>query len=69
MIRAACDTLLGLIAVGVMLARTRFRTSGAYWSWRKSTAFGDAPPGGFVERLEALLAYARWVRRMRRMGR
>jgi hypothetical protein len=69
LIRDAIDTLLGLTHIGVMLARTGFRTSGRYWAWRTSTAFGSTPPRSGGDRLEALLAYARWTHRIRRLGR
>lgn len=69
MIRDAVDTLIGLAHLGVMLARTGFRTSGRYWTWRTTTAFGETPPRSVSDRLEALLGYARWAHRMRRLGR
>ena len=68
-IRDTLDTAVGLAHLLVMLARSGFRTSTPYWRWRQSTAFGDAPPRSVRARAEALLGYARWVRRTRRLGR
>lgn len=57
--------LLELIRLGWV---TRFRLGGAYWRWREETAFGrGSPPRG--ARLAAVLGYAAWARRMRRLGR
>ncbi len=60
---------MGLAHVLVMLARSGFRMSSPYWRWRQSTALGEAPPRSIGRRTEALLGYARWVHRTRRLGR
>lgn len=68
-IRDTIDTLLGLMHVLVMLTRSGFRLKSPYWAWRTHTAFGSTPPVSLGHRLEALLSYARWARRIRRLGR
>jgi hypothetical protein len=45
---------------------TRFRFRGPYWRWRTHTAFGRGYPGSRLELVRAVLAYGRWMRRMRR---
>jgi hypothetical protein len=61
-------SLLGLFHLGFA---TRFRVRGAYWSWRKDTAFGNDPAKwpSAAERRHAMLDYARWAWRMRRYTR
>ena len=62
-------SLLGLLRLGLS---TRFRVNGAYWKWRKETAFGvDESKWGAstpteAERRRAMLEYAAWAQRMRR---
>jgi hypothetical protein len=60
----AFEGLLGLVALGVA---TRFRLGGAYWKWRRETAFGNDPSKWppAAERRRAMLEYARWAWRMR----
>jgi len=66
-LRGVCDTIGGvfqLIRLGVI---SGFRFRGAYWTWRLHTAFGRGyPPKG--ELVRSVLAYGRWVHRMRRGG-
>lgn len=69
LVRDAMDTMMGLAGLLVMLGRSRFRPRSPYWAWRASTAWGASPPGTRAEMIAALLAYARWTRRMRRLGR
>jgi hypothetical protein len=45
---------------------TRFRFRGPYWRWRMHTAFGRGYPSSRAELVAAVLAYGRWMRRMRR---
>ncbi|MEC9373598.1 MAG: hypothetical protein VYC34_07130 [Planctomycetota bacterium] len=45
---------------------TRFRFKGPYWRWRMHTAFGRGFPESRWEMLRMLLAYGRWMHRMRR---
>ncbi len=47
---------------------TRLRFRGAYWQWRMHTAFGRGYPASRLELVRSVLAYGRWVRRMRRGG-
>lgn len=61
-------SLLGLLRLGLA---TRFRVNGAYWKWRKETAFGADPskwPSASARR-HAMLEYAAWSWRMRRYTR
>jgi hypothetical protein len=48
--------------------RTRFRFRGPYWAWRMETAFGRdaAKRPRWRRRAVAILAYGRWVHRLRR---
>jgi hypothetical protein len=46
---------------------SRFRFSGAYWTWRLHTAFGRGYPRR-SELRRAVLDYGRWMHRMRRSG-
>lgn len=59
------DTLGGLYELARLAWISRFNMRGAYWRWRWETAFGNGEPSR-RERIHAALAYARWVRRMRR---
>jgi hypothetical protein len=52
-----------LVRLGVL---TRFRLRGPYWRWRMHTAFGRGYPRSRLELARAVLAYGRWMRRMRR---
>jgi hypothetical protein len=55
---------IALVRLGIA---TRFRLGGAYWSWRRETAFGrDASrwPSA-AHRREAMIEYAEWVAQMR----
>jgi hypothetical protein len=62
-------TLRGLALLGLMVARSRFRLGGAYWAWRRETAEGANAGFNAVERWHAVLEYARWLDRMRGIGR
>ncbi|MCE9619737.1 MAG: hypothetical protein K8R92_07485 [Planctomycetes bacterium] len=61
------DALWQLARLGAIL---RFRFHGAYWKWRRETAFGAAaermPPR--LARWRAVLEYGAWVGRMRRLA-
>lgn len=46
---------------------TRGRVRGAYWAWRRETAFGKHEPTGGEQR-GAMLHYGDWVRRMRKLS-
>jgi hypothetical protein len=66
--RDAIDTVVGLARILGLVLASGFRVRGAYWSWRRHTAFGAGPEPRGMERVRAVLGYARWVARMRRMG-
>ncbi|MBM4051829.1 MAG: hypothetical protein FJ270_03675 [Planctomycetes bacterium] len=59
--------LHAVIALARLGIATRFRLGGAYWSWRRETAFGrDAArwPSA-AHRRKAMIEYAEWVTAMR----
>ena len=63
--RGAFENFGGLYELARLAVLTRFRLRGPYWSWRLHTAFGRGyPPRG--ELIRSILAYGRWVHRMRR---
>ncbi len=61
-----CDTIGGLYQLARLAVITRFRFKGPYWRWRMETAFGRGYPASRRETVRAVLAYARWMHRMRR---
>lgn len=61
-----CDTAGGLYQLLRLAVVSRFRFGGPYWQWRLQTAFGRGYPEGRLELARSVLAYARWVHRMRR---
>ncbi len=67
--RNIAETLVGLWELGWLGVKTRFRLRGAYWRWRQETAFGCDPAlhPPRSQRLRAILAYGRWVYRMKRL--
>jgi len=58
----------GLYELARLAIITRFRFRGDYWSWRLHTAFGRGYPASRLELVRAVLAYGRWVFRMRHGG-
>jgi hypothetical protein len=64
--RTVFDNVWALYELARLAALSRFRFRGAYWRWRLHTAFGCGYPRSRVELLRALLAYGRWMHRMRR---
>lgn len=62
------DTIGGLYQLARLAALSRFRFRGPYWTWRLHTAFGRGYPASRLELARALLAYGRWMHRMRRGG-
>ena len=70
-IRSIIGTAAGLLALLSIAAATGFRLRGAYWTWRRETAFGSDPSRWppARERRRMILEYARWVASMRRMAR
>lgn len=59
---------MGLIWLGVLVARSGFALKGPYWTWREATAFGNGTPNK-SDRRRAVLEYARWISAMRRAAR
>ena len=59
----------GLLGLGLVLLRARGRLRGAYWTWRKQTAFGGSPSEwpAARERRRAMLDFGAWVWAMRRL--
>jgi len=66
-VRHLIDTACGLYELARLFVISRGRMRGAYWSWRRSTAMGDGSTLSPAQRKSAILEYARWIRRMRRM--
>lgn len=62
------DTLGGLWELFRLGCITGFRFKGPYWSWRIHTAFGRGMPSSRMETIHSVLAYARWMYRMRNGG-
>jgi hypothetical protein len=65
----AIENFWGLVELGRLAALSGFRLRGPYWRWRMHTAFGRGLPRSRLELIRGLLAYGRWVRHMRRLGR
>jgi hypothetical protein len=63
--RAAIETLGGLWQLARLAVVTRFRFRGPYWQWRLHTAFGRGYPESRWELAKSVLAYGRWMHRMR----
>jgi len=64
-IRAALETLGGLYELARLAVLSGLRLRGRYWSWRLHTAFGRGCPASRAELARGILAYGRWVWRMR----
>jgi hypothetical protein len=62
------DTIGGLYQLARLGVLSRFRFRGPYWAWRMHTAFGRGLPASRLELVGAVLAYGRWMHRMRRAG-
>lgn len=62
------QTLGGLYELARLAVISKFRFKGDYWSWRLHTAFGRGYPASRWETIRAVLAYGRWVYRVRRGG-
>ena len=71
--RRLVEMVGGVWQLARLAAASRFRLRGPYWRWRYETAFGGDPAARPPrrQRLGAVLAYGRWVYRMKRdaMGR
>jgi hypothetical protein len=59
--------LRAVFALARLGVATRFRLGGAYWSWRRETAFGRDPSRwpSASHRRKAMIEYADWVSQMR----
>jgi hypothetical protein len=66
MLRGALANIGAAYELARLAVLTRFRFRGPYWRWRTHTAFGRGYPRSRLELVRAVLAYGRWVRRMRR---
>lgn len=66
--RAICETIGGVYQLARLGLLSGFRFKGPYWQWRLHTAFGRGVPASRRERWGAVLAYGRWMHRMRRGG-
>ena len=60
------ETLGGIYELARLALLSGFRMRGRYWSWRLHTAFGRGYPRSRWELVRSLLAYGRWIYRMRR---
>jgi hypothetical protein len=60
------ENLGALYELARLAAISRCRFRGAYWRWRMHTAFGRGYPESRRELIRGVLAYGRWMRRMRR---
>jgi len=63
------SALAGLWQLARLVALSRGRLRGKYWSWRQETAFGRGMPANRRETLKATLDYGRWMARVRKLGR
>jgi hypothetical protein len=66
--RYLLDNLMALYELARLGVITRFRFRGPYWQWRLHTAFGRGYPESRLELVRSVLAYGRWMHRMRRGG-
>jgi hypothetical protein len=60
------ENIGALCELARLAALSGFRFRGRYWRWRMHTAFGRGYPASRTELIRGVLAYGRWVRRMRR---
>ena len=68
-VHALLDAILGGLELIRLAAATRFRLRGRYWRWRAATAFGGGRPASKRTVIRRTLAYGRWARSIRRLGR
>lgn len=66
--RLILDNIFAVYELVRLAAISRCRFRGPYWRWRLHTAFGRGYPASRLELVRALLAYGRWMHRMRRGG-
>jgi len=69
LMRSIADSIGGLWELVWLAVKTRFRLRGQYWQWRQETVFGGDPssPLSRWDRFRVMLAYGRWVYRMKRL--
>jgi hypothetical protein len=60
------ENIGALYELARLAALSGFRVRGPYWKWRLHTAFGRGYPASKAELVASVLAYGRWVRRLRR---
>lgn len=65
MITRTLDFLGGLYQLARLAVISRFRFRGAYWAWRRHTAFGRGAPRSKLEVARAVVEYGVWMHRMR----
>jgi hypothetical protein len=65
-IRTGLETVGGLYELARLAVLSGLRFRGRYWSWRTHTAFGRGYPASRAELVRGVLAYGRWMWRMRR---
>lgn len=68
MMQRAIDHLGGVYELVRLALVSGLRLRGPYWQWRVHTAFGRGMPGTRGELVRSVLAYGRWVYRLRRSG-
>ena len=60
------ELLGGLWQLTKLAIISKCRFGGAYWKWRRHTAFGRGYPGRW-ELVRGVLEYGRWIHRMKRL--
>ncbi len=67
-VQGIIDILGGFWEILLLGVRGGFRSRSPYWKWRSETAFGSDPSRKppILTRVNAILAYGRWVYRMKR---
>jgi hypothetical protein len=60
------ENIGALYELARLAALSKCRLRGPYWKWRLHTAFGRGYPASKAELVSSVLAYGRWVRRMRK---
>jgi len=59
------DWFGGIWELARLAALSGFRFRGPYWAWRLHTAFGTGYPESRSDLVRGVLAYGRWMYRMR----
>ncbi len=66
MMQRAIDHVGGVYELIRLAWISGLRLRGPYWQWRLHTAFGRGAPASRAELVRSVLAYGRWVYRLRR---